>query len=54
MTTKHIDVLKVIGWIATLAGTIAQVSHWDPGTAALVMGLAHSLGSYVATKMPQP
>lgn len=52
MNTKHVDVLKVLGWLATIAGVLIPATHWDPATAALGMGLAHSIGSYVATKLP--
>lgn len=52
MNTKHLDILKVLGWLATIAGVIIPATHWDPATAALGMGLAHSIGSYVQAKLP--
>jgi hypothetical protein len=51
MKWTHFDAYKAIVWVAGLIGVLAPATHWDAGTAAMVSGTAHAIGSWAQGKV---
>lgn len=51
MKWSNFDLLKALAWASGFVGVIAPATHWDAGTTAMVVGVAHSLGSWAQGRM---